>query len=514
MSTPEPDLAVLSGQRSLGRDEMAAAAARAARVLATCGVGEGDVIALIARNGFGYFVFNQAARILGACITPVNWHLKPAEVAYILADCSPKVVICHADLATDDMRAVFGDRHVFIEAVAPEIAAAYGLGDELVCLRPGDVALSECSREVEPWGAVHPNPPAALFYTSGTTGHPKAVKRQPLAADVQAAVTERTVAAFGLNDRPLTATVMTGPLYHSAPFAYATNALRLGAAVILQPRFDSEELLTLVERHRVSHLHMVPTMFTRLLALTEEVRNRHDLSSLVSVTHGAAPCPPAVKRAMIDWLGPVLREYYAMTELGIIACSTSCEWLDHPGSVGRAATGVEIRITDEEGRILPPGEAGDICVRHAATDAVYYHNAPEKTASMRRHGFVVTGDIGTLDADGFLTISDRRTDMVLSGGVNIYPAEIEAALLAHPAVADAVVFGLPHPEFGEQVAAVIMTRAAVGADELSAFLKERIAAFKVPRQFRFVETMPREDSGKVRKRLLRDEWAADLTRGK
>ncbi|MFN5821139.1 MAG: AMP-binding protein, partial [Novosphingobium sp.] len=268
----------------------------------------------------------------------------------------------------------------------------------------------------------------------------------------------------------------------------------------------------LIEQHRVSHLHMVPTMFNRLLALPDQVRRRHDLSSLVAITHGAAPCPSDVTRAMIDWLGPVVREYYAMTELGIVACSTSAEWLAHPGSVGRAAPGVDIRIMDEGGADLPTGMAGDICVRHAGTDAVYYHNAPEKTASLRRNGFVVTGDIGVLDADGFLTISDRRTDMILSGGVNIYPAEIEAALLGHPAVADAAVFGLPHAEFGEQVAAVLQYRAPVAETELRAFLKERLADFKLPKLIRAIDALPREDSGKVRKRLLRDEWLAELER--
>ena len=507
-------IAILSGERSLSRSALTAAAKGAARVLAEHGVGAGDVVALLARNGFGYFVFNEAARRLGACITPVNWHLKPAEVGYIIADCSPKVVIAHADLATDAMRAVFGDRPVFIEAVAPEIAAAYGLSEAQCSLRAGDVALSEAAQVAESWEEAHPAPPPALFYTSGTTGHPKAVKRETLPPDVQAAVTERTVTAFGLADGKVTATVMTGPLYHSAPFAYATNALRLGGMVILQPRFDAAELLALIEQHRVSHLHMVPTMFNRLLALPDQVRRRHDLSSLVAITHGAAPCPSEAKRAMIDWLGPVVREYYAMTELGIVACSTSAEWLAHPGSVGRAAPGVDIRIMDEGGGDLPTGIAGDICVRHAGTDAVYYHNAPEKTASLRRHGFVVTGDIGALDADGFLTISDRRTDMILSGGVNIYPAEIEAALLGHAAVADAAVFGLPHAEFGEQVAAVLQYRARVDETELRAFLKERLADFKLPKLIRAIDTLPREDSGKVRKRLLRDEWLAELERAR
>jgi long-chain acyl-CoA synthetase len=503
-------IAVVSGERSLSRAALADAAARCASRLHREGVGHGDVVALLARNGFGYFVFNEAARLLGACITPVNWHLKPAEVGFILADCDPKVVVAHADLATAEMRAVFGDRTVFIEAVAPEIAVAYGL-DEAACrLLPGDTALSEAAAREPAWDKAHPAPPAALFYTSGTTGHPKAVKRDTLPPEVQAATTERTIAAFGLGDGRVTATVMTGPLYHSAPFAYANNALRLGGMVILQPRFDAEDLLRLIEKHRVSHLHMVPTMFTRMLALPEGVRGRYDLSSLVAVAHGAAPCPPEVKRAMIDWLGTVVREYYAMTELGIVACSTSSEWLAHPGSVGRAAPGVSIRIMDEDGNELPPGVAGDICVRHAGTDAVYYHNAPEKSAALRRNGFVVTGDIGALDREGYLTISDRRTDMILSGGVNIYPAEIEAVLLEHPMVADAAVFGLPHAEFGEQVAAVLQLREAVDEAELRGYLKQRLADFKLPRLIRHIDTLPREDSGKVRKRLLRDGWATEL----
>ena len=327
-------------------------------------------------------------------------------------------------------------------------------------------------------------------------------------------MTERTVTAFGLADGDVTATVMTGPLYHSAPFAYATNALRLGGMVILQPRFDAAELLALIEQHRVSHLHMVPTMFNRLLALPDQVRRRHDLSSLVAITHGAAPCPSEAKRAMIDWLGPVVREYYAMTELGIVACSTSAEWLAHPGSVGRAAPGVDIRIMDEGGGDLPTGIAGDICVRHAGTDAVYYHNAPEKTASARNplhSDWSTLGDVGRIDAEGYLFLADRKDFMIISGGVNVYPQEVENLLIGHSQVADVAVFGVPNALFGEEVKAVVQpAHWAEAGPQLEAALiewcRERLADVKCPRSVEFMAQLPRAETGKLYKKELRAKY--------
>jgi len=350
-----------------------------------------------------------------------------------------------------------------------------------------------------------------MFYTSGTTGLPKGVQRSGnVPPDVAMAAQRRTTVAFGLapveGQAPPRA-VMTGPLYHSAPNAYGMNVVRSGGLLVLQPKFDAAELLALIETHRITHLHMVPTMFVRLLALPAEVRSRHDLSSLRSVVHGAAPCPPEVKRQMIEWWGPVIGEYYAMTETGIITVSDSPQWLAHPGTVGRPALGVQIRIDDDNGRPLPAGQAGEICIRSETTDYVSYHRSEAKTATLRREGYLCTGDVGYLTDDGFLFISDRKSDMVISGGVNIYPAEIEAVLLNLPGVKDAAVFGLPDAEMGERVVAVVeRSDAALTQADLIAALRAKLASYKLPREVRFDMVLPREDSGKVKKRLLRDQW--------
>jgi long-chain acyl-CoA synthetase len=304
---------------------------------------------------------------------------------------------------------------------------------------------------------------------------------------------------------------MTGPLYHAAPNFYGLFAVREGALAVLQPRFGGEELLRLIEHHRITHLHMVPTMFVRLLRLPEAMRRRYDLSSLESVVHGAAPCPIHVKQAMIDWWGPVVGEYYGGTETGFVTFHTAAEAARKPGTVGRPLTGVTLRIHDDAGRELPPGQIGEIyCSLYGAADFTY-HGLPERRREIERDGLVTLGDMGYLDADGYLFLCDRKRDMVISGGVNIYPAEIEAALLALPGVRDCAVFGIPDDEFGESLCCCIEaeTGAALGEAEVRAFLGERLSGFKVPQTIRFERELPREDSGKIIKRRLRDPyWSA------
>ena len=344
-----------------------------------------------------------------------------------------------------------------------------------------------------------------MFYTSGTTGKPKGVRRAKVPPELAAEGVRRTAAAFGLDRSPLRA-VMTGPLYHSAPNAYGMRIVGGGGLLVLQPRFDPLELLALIEKHRISHLHMVPTMFIRLLALGEAARSRFDLSSLEFVCHGAAPCPDDVKRAMIDWWGPVIHEYYAMTETGVIASSTSEGWLAHPGTVGIPADGVEVRILDDDGNALPPGEAGEICVRTSLTSFVSYHRASDKTEAMRRGDFVATGDVGYFDDDGYLFISDRISDMVISGGVNIYPAEVEKVLIGMDDVSDCAVLGVPDKEFGERLIAFVIGRDGLDAETVRDFLGQQLARYKVPREICFADELPREDSGKIKKRLLREAY--------
>ena len=347
-----------------------------------------------------------------------------------------------------------------------------------------------------------------MIYTSGTTGNPKGVRRSdmgPAAAQLVAAMVRDV---FGIALDRVVRTVITGPLYHSAPNAYGLYAVRMGGLAVLQPRFGAEELLRLIEQYRITHLHMVPTMFLRLLRLPQEVKRRYDLSSLEWVVHGAAPCPADVKQAMIEWWGPVIYEYYGATETGIATFHTSEEALRKPGTVGRPPPGGTVRIYGADGRVLPTGEVGEIYLWLEGFPDFTYHGQDEKRREIGRDGLVTLGDVGYLDEDGYLFICDRARDMVISGGVNIYPAEIEAALLAMPGVRDCAVFGIPDEEYGEKLCAHIEPDSAARLDaaEVEAFLRGRLADFKVPRSIAFEATLPREDSGKIMKRTLREPY--------
>ncbi len=285
--------------------------------------------------------------------------------------------------------------------------------------------------------------------------------------------------------------------------------MREGALAILQPRFEPEELLQLIEQYRITHMHAVPTMFVRLLHLPEAVRRRYDLSSLERVVHGAAPCPMHVKRAMIDWWGPVITEYYGGTETGFVTFHTTEEALRKPGTVGRPLPGVTIKVYDDNGRELPPGEIGEVYSWLNAGNLDFtYHGMADQRAAIERDGVVSIGDVGYLDEEGYLFLCDRKRDMVISGGVNIYPAEIEAALLALSGVRDCAVFGIPHEVYGEALCAYVEPEPGATLEEagVRAFLAERLADFKVPRVIRFATGLPREDSGKIMKRKLRDPY--------
>jgi long-chain acyl-CoA synthetase len=298
------------------------------------------------------------------------------------------------------------------------------------------------------------------------------------------------------------------PLYHAAPGSFAVNAMHLGHSAVLMDRFDAEETLRLVEHHQVTSTHLVPTMFHRMLRLPEDVRARYDTSSLTSVIHGAAPCPPEVKERMIDWLGPAVHEYYGASE-GLICGVTASDWLKAPGTVGRPLTGVRLKVVDEDGVELPDGEPGTLYFSSAHT-ALDYLGDPDKTAAARSGEFLTVGDFGYRDAEGRVFLLDRRTDLILSGGVNIYPAEIEARLLSHPDVADAAVIGEPDDEWGQRVIAVVQPVPGVsGDDALAARLAEHcraaLAGFKTPKRFDFTEQLPRTESGKMLRRTLRKD---------
>jgi long-chain acyl-CoA synthetase len=364
----------------------------------------------------------------------------------------------------------------------------------------------------EPWAQAPLTAPPSIIYTSGTTGRPKGVVRGASTDAQREALRALFEQIFGLG--PGERTVIPAPMYHSAPNAYVTAAVIHGMHMALMTRFDPEELLRVVEEERVTVVQMVPTMFVRLLALPEEVRSRYDLSSLRRVVHAAAPCPPHVKGAMIDWLGPIVAEYYGGTETGPVTFASSEEWLAHLGTVGRALEQAEVKVLDADGRETRAGESGEVFMRlHALSDFTYEGDAAKRRA-VERDGLVSCGDIGYLDDDGYLYLHDRASDMVISGGVNIYPAEIEACLMSLEGVRDCAVFGVPDAELGEVLAAhmELDDGARVSAEDVRAHVHSRLAGYKTPRVVEFRESLPREDSGKIFKRRLRDPYWADSER--
>ncbi len=499
---------ITAGERYRSWADIQTNAARAAGGFAELGIREDDSIGLMLRNDFPTFEVNQAASQLGAYAVPINWHFTPDEAGYILKDCDAKVLVAHTDLLAQIAGGVPEGVKVFAVPTPDEVAAAYNVPAEKRVVPAG----------VEPWesfvsaSAPRTAPPAAargsMIYTSGTTGRPKGVRRRPATPEQMIAAAQEAATFWGLKPDPSIVVLMNGPMYHSAPSAYGNASGRLQLHMVLQPRFEAEDMLRLIERHKVSHMHIVPTMFVRLLRLPQEVRDRYDVSSLRFVSHGAAPCAPAVKRQMIEWWGPVINEYYGATETGVVVWHGSEEAIAKPGTVGRVVPGGILRIVDEQGNDVKQGEVGEIYVRGPHLSEFTYNNDEAKRREVALGDLVTVGDIGYMDADGFLFLCDRKRDMIISGGVNIYPAEIESALIQMPGVRDCAVFGIPDEEFGEQICAYVepLPGAAIDAIAVRAFLGGQLARYKVPKVVEFAVALPREDSGKIFKRKLRSPY--------
>lgn len=500
---------LLSGNRVMQPAAFEREIERAAAAMQSSGVAPGDAVALLLRNDFAFFVASLAARWIGAFATPINWHATPDEIGYILEDSGARLLIAHDDLAAPLAGRLAGMTLVCVPTPA-EIAAAYRL--------PPSTAPAEAMAwdawlpdEASPAPPRGPGGASSLIYTSGTTGKPKGVRRRPFEPGHLAAQAQIAVHGYGLDPAETIRVLMTGPMYHSAPNAYGLVSAELAEKIVLEPRFDAEELLALVQQHRITHMHVVPTMFVRLLKLPAEVRAGYDLSSLRFVVHGAAPCPREIKRQMIDWWGPVIHEYYGSTETGLVTGHGSSDALARPGTVGRALPGVTLRVIGEDGKDAGTGEAGDIHVRSEAVPDFTYHGHPDEKSALEQAGFVTVGDIGWLDEDGYLFLCDRRRDMIISGGVNIYPAEVEAALLGIGGVRDCAVFGIPDPEFGEAVCAYVEPdeEATLDAAGIQRSLAGSLSRYKIPKVVRFETHLPREDSGKIFKRRLREAYWAN-----
>ncbi|ASK35568.1 long-chain fatty acid--CoA ligase [Alcanivorax sp. N3-2A] len=502
---------LIAGERVVGFDQVGENSERAASGFRGLGIGEGDCVALFLRNDVAFFEATQGALLVGAYPVPMNWHSTPDEAGYILNDCQAKALLVHRDLLPQVAPVLPAGITVLVVETPAEIERAYR-ADISPANPPG-------AHDWHAWLARQPridNPVqatrAAVIYTSGTTGRPKGVKRQAAAPD---APPTDAVFAYGFQEPPPFRVLMNGPMYHSAPNGYARLAVQHGADIVLQARFDAEEMLALIERHRITHMHIVPTMFVRLLRLPEAVRQRYDVSSLRFVVHGAAPCPPHVKRAMIDWWGPVINEYYGSTESGLAAWNNAEDALLKPGTVGRRLPGAEIHVFADDGTELGPGETGEIYLRCGGMPDFTYIGLEDKRAEISRGELITLGDMGWLDEDGYLFLCDRKRDMIISGGVNIYPAEIEAALLALEGIKDCAVFGIPDEEFGEAICAYLepMPGADLQPERIKEELADTLSRFKIPRHIEFAEHLPREDSGKIFKRKLREPYWAEYNRG-
>jgi fatty-acyl-CoA synthase len=481
--------------------ELDQGSARLARYLHDHGLRKGDHIALLTDNRPEAFEVYWAAARSGLYVTAVNWHLSPDEVTYIVNDCEAQVFIVAASRAETA-------RRVLDTTPAVRIRLSFGGPVE------GHLSYEDELRDVSPEPLPEQPRGTDMLYSSGTTGRPKGIKPPLPDGDIDDPEPRAALFALVYGFDASTRYLSPAPVYHAAPLRFSVAIQELGGTVVLPSRFDPEKALEAIDRYRVTHSQWVPTMFIRMLKLDPAVREKYDLSSLKVAIHAAAPCPVDVKRAMIDWWGPVLHEYYAGTESSGITFIDSEQWLKKPGSVGKAGLG-EIRICDALGRVLPAGEVGT--VYFARDEPVFeYHNDPAKTAGARHPdhpAWSTLGEIGYLDEDGYLFLTDRKAFMIISGGVNIYPQEIENALALHPKVGDVGVIGVPDEEMGESVLAVVepapgLTGDDALASELRDFLRARIAHYKVPGTFEFTDDLPRTPTGKLVKGKLRERYGA------
>jgi len=506
MSSSTLFLGIISGQRRRDHAEVADRADRIASGLQKLGVRQSDSVCMLMRNDIAFVEAAYAAMRLGAYGVPVNWHFKPEEINYVLKDSGTRVLIAHADMLHQLRDAVPSGVTSLSVATPPEILANYKID-------PDQLSTPDFAIDFEPWLQQHSRydgpavpQPQNMIYTSGTTGHPKGVRRAAPTPEQIANAEQMRAMIYGL--KPGARALLPGPLYHSAPNSFGLRSGRLGGALVLMPRFEPEEFLRLIQDEKIDTVFMVPTMFIRLMKLSEQVRRQYDMSSLRHIIHAAAPCPADVKRAMIEWWGPVIHEFYGSTESGAVTFASSEDALRKPGTVGKISPGAELKFIGDDGSVLPEGEIGEIYSRIVGNPDFTYHNKPEKRAEIERDGFITSGDVGYIDEDGYVFLCDRKRDMVISGGVNIYPAEIEAVLHAVPGVHDCAVFGIPDEEFGEALMAVVEPQPGVALDlaSIRARLKASLADYKVPKHIEIQSGLPREDSGKIFKRRLRDPY--------
>lgn len=475
-------------------DELEARANRLAHYFRKAGLVEGDAVAILMENNEHIHAVMWAARRSGLYYVPINTHLTAAEAAYIVDNSAAKAIVGSAAL-----RKICENLGEHLPGGLPELLLIAS-GEEDAEL-PGWQRYPECV-------ADQPDTPIddelegdLLQYSSGTTGRPKGIKRElPHVPPAEAPGMMSALVSFWMN--PDSIYLSPAPLYHTAPSVWSMSAQAGGITTVVMEKFDPQGCLDAIARHHVTHGQFVPAMFTRMLKLPEAVRNSYDLSSLQRVMHAAAPCPVEIKKQMIDWWGPIIDEYYASSEAIGSTLISSEEWLAHPGSVGKPMS-CEIHILDEQGNELPPGQAGEIYFA-GGYDFEYLNDEAKTAASRDKRGWVTVGDVGYVDDEGYLYLTDRRHHMIISGGVNIYPQETENLLVTHPKVLDAAVFGIPDDEMGQSVKAVVQTVDPADAteefaDELMGWLRDRLSHYKCPRSISFEAQLPRTDTGKLYK---------------
>jgi long-chain acyl-CoA synthetase len=503
----KPAIQMADGSGELSYRELDERGNKAAQWMISLGLQAGDTIALLLENHLRTFELWWGARRAGLYYVPVSTHLKPAEAAYILRDCGATLLL--ASRATAGLAA-----EAAAELGAGVVPHRYLVDGEAAGFRSYPDAVGAFTQAVP-----LPQRPAGreFMYSSGTTGFPKGIRR-PLAPFEKRndlpplEVQLRTIFRFDTQSVYLS----LSPLYHALG-RFNIRTIESGGTCVIMGKYDSQTALATIERYRVTHSHWVPTMLVRLLALPDEVRQGYDVSSMRCAIHATAPCPAHVKRAMIEWWGPIVEEYYGGSENVGVTHIGSNEWLSHPGSVGRPITGTAHVVSEEDPDVeLPAGEIGSVYFDGGV--AFEYHNDQGKTrTAFNGRGWGTYGDLGHLDADGFLYLSDRRTDLIISGGVNIYPREIEDVLQTHPAVAESAVVGLPNEEYGQEVRAVVQVKASVQsgpalAEELMALCRDKLSRIKWPRAVDFVDELPRNENGKLLKRVIRDGYAARITK--
>jgi long-chain acyl-CoA synthetase len=480
--------------------ELDAQSIRFARVLHDHGLRKGQHFAFLSENALELFGMVRAAMRSGLYVTAVNHHLSVDEISYIISDCGAEALIVSAGQAEPARALLASTPGVRLRLSFGGPVEGYASYEEALAAQPADPLPDQ------PRGSD-------MLYSSGTTGRPKGIKA-PLPDRQFDEPGDPYVAIFGAmySFDPTTVYYSPAPMYHAAPLRFSGFVLSLGGTVVMAKQFEAEAALAAIEHYRITHSQWVPTMFVRMLKLPEDVRARYDLSSMRVAVHAAAPCPVEVKQAMMAWWGPIIHEYYSSTEGGGITFINPTQWLERPGSVGRAGLGT-IRVCSDSGEVLPAGSVGTIYFERDVV-AFHYHNDPEKTASAQHPGhenWSTAGDVGYVDEDGFLYLTDRKAFTIISGGVNIYPQEIEDCLTLHPKVLDVAVIGLPDSEMGEHVCAVVQVPPGVEpgpdlAEELTAFVRDRIAHYKAPRRIEFTDSLPRTPTGKLVKRDLVDRY--------